>query len=162
MRWSRSTARVPAAQHCGLLAAGLAQVRTTDLASSRPADLHEDALQPGFYRRYAQKFGAPSVTVTSPWFSVLDIALPVIVESAKVVACIHVPGHYLASGLGPRYAYLVRRLQQYGRLVVLFGLPRGPLRWRCAWILVFKSAALRARLLRSGWQGADGLMFGAE
>ncbi len=111
-----------------LRAAGLAQVRTNDLASSRPSDLHEDASQPGFYRRCAQKFGAPSVIVTSPWFSVLDIALPVIVESATVVACIHVPGHYLASELGPRYAYL-RRLQQCGRLVVLFGLPRGPLGW---------------------------------
>ena len=60
-----------------LRAAGLAQVRTNDLASSRPADLHEDALQPGFYRRYAQKFGAPSVIVPSPcaWPVGLDRAM---------------------------------------------------------------------------------------
>jgi hypothetical protein len=38
-----------------LRAAGVAQVRTNDLASGRPADLHEDALQPCFYRRYAKK-----------------------------------------------------------------------------------------------------------
>jgi hypothetical protein len=54
------------------------------LAGSRPADSHADALQPGFYRRYAQKFGAPSVIVTSPWFSVLDIALPLLVEAVTV------------------------------------------------------------------------------
>jgi hypothetical protein len=33
-----------------LRAAGVAQACTNDLASSRPADLHEDALQPCFYR----------------------------------------------------------------------------------------------------------------
>jgi hypothetical protein len=125
MRWSRSTARVPSAQHCGLLGwprcAPMTWPAAVLLTCMRmPCSLASIA---GIY---AQKFGAPSVIVTSPWFSVLDIALPVIVESATVVACIHVPGHFLASGLGPRYAYL-RRLQQCGRLVVLFGLPRG--RW---------------------------------
>ena len=71
----------------------------------------------------------------------------------QVAACIHVPGHYIASGLGPRYDYL-RQLHQLGRVAVLFGLPRGPMGWRCAWIVVFRSAALRTRLLRHGWQEA--------
>jgi hypothetical protein len=67
---------------------------------------------------------------------------------AQVVACVHVPGHYLSSGV-PRYAYL-RKLEQEGRLVILFGLPRAATGRRCAWLLVFRSAALKQRLLRPG------------
>ncbi len=108
----------------------------------------------------AERFGGPDVIVTSPWFAVLDLALPLAVEAAQVAACIHVPGHYMASGLGPRYAYL-RQLQHCNRLVVLLGLPCGPMGWRCTWIVVFNYAALRAKLLRSVWQHADGSMLGA-
>jgi hypothetical protein len=140
-----------------LRAAGLTCVRTNDLASSRAADMHEDALQPGFYQQYAQRYGRPDVIVTSPWFAVLDLALPLIVDAVKVVACVHVPGHYISSGLGPRYSYL-RSLQRAGRLVVLFGVPRGPLGWRCAWLVVFRSAALRTQLMRAGWSDAEGLV----
>jgi hypothetical protein len=87
----------------------------------------------------------------------LDIALPLIVAAAQVVACVHVPGHYLSSGVQPRYAYL-RQLQQEGRLVILFGLLRAATGWRCAWLLAFRSAALKQRLLRPGLRTA-GLCF---
>jgi hypothetical protein len=140
-----------------LRAAGMRCMRTNDLAQVRAADLHEDALQPAFYQQYSKKFGQPDVIVTSPWFSVLDLALPLIVDAVKVVACVHVPGHYIASGLGPRYAYL-RQLQRAGRVVVLFGVPRGPMGWRCAWLIVFRSAALRDQLLKTGWRDADGVV----
>ena len=138
--------------------AGLSQVLSNDLSRVRSADSHEDALQPGFYQALSQRQGGLDAVVTSPWFSVLDVALPLAVAASRVVACVHVPGHYLASGLEPRYAYL-RSLQQQGRLVVLFGLPRGPLGWRCAWLVVFRSSALRAKLMRPGWARGPGLVF---
>ena len=84
--------------------------------------------------------------------------LPLLVAAAKFVVCVHVPGHYVSSGLEPRYAFL-RELQRQGRLAVLFGMPRGPMGWRCAWLVVFRSAALKARLLRPGWCDADGIVF---
>lgn len=50
---------------------------------------HLDALQPHFYKNFAQGFDA---IVTSPWFSTMDMALTMIISAAKKVACIHVPG----------------------------------------------------------------------
>ncbi len=88
-----------------------------------------DALQPTFYQKCAEAQGAIDAVVCSPWFTVLDVALAV--AAARSVVCMHVPGHYVASGLAPRYTYL-QELQQQGRLAVLFGLPRGPMGWRCA------------------------------
>jgi hypothetical protein len=74
-----------------------------------------------------------------------------IVAAARVVACIHVPGHYISNGVEPRHAYL-RQLQREGRLLVLFGLPRAATGWRCAWLIVFKSAAVKQRIMKAGWR----------
>ncbi len=102
--------------------------------------------------------GAPfDAVVTSPWFSVLDVALPLLVDAARVVACVHVPGHYLSSGPLPRFAYL-QSLQRQGRLLILYGLPRGPTGWRCAWLVVFRSAAIKRALLLPGFRRLPGLV----
>ncbi len=100
--------------------------------------------------------GAPVDAVVCPWFTVLDMAVPLLVQQARAVACIHVPGSYLSSGVSARYRYL-RRLQEEGRLVVLFGAPRSVMGWRCAWLLVFKSAAVKRSLLLPEWQHMDGV-----
>lgn len=128
------------------------RVLTNDLSLARPADLHLDALQPGFYTTVARQLAAPiDAIVTSPWFAVLDIVLPLLVAAARVVVCVHVPGHYVSSGVEPRHQYL-RQLQREGRLLVLFGLPRAATGWRCAWLVIFRSAALKRQLLKSGWR----------
>jgi hypothetical protein len=62
------------------------------------------------------------LVVCSPWFSVLDVALPLAVAASRSVVCMHVPGHYVASGLEPRYTYL-RELQRQGRAG-----------WLCCWV----------------------------
>ena len=114
--------------------------------------------QPGFYRELERLVRAPvDAVVTSPWFPLLDVVLPLLASAVWMVACVHVPGHYLFSGVGPRYAYL-RRLQREGRLVVLDGVPRGVLGWRCAWLLIFSSAAARSALLSPGVRAQDGLV----
>jgi hypothetical protein len=95
------------------------------------ASMHLDALQPAFYHKCAEEHGAIDAVVCSPWFTVLDVALPLAVAASRSVVCIHVPGHYVTSGLAPRYTYL-RELQQQGWLAVLFWLLRGPMGWRCA------------------------------
>jgi hypothetical protein len=72
--------------------------------------------------------------------------MPLLATVGSAVACVHAPGHYLTSGVAPRFAYL-RHLQQQGRLHVVMDLPRGPIGRRCIWLLIFSSNAQRQRLL---------------
>jgi hypothetical protein len=82
-------------------------VFANDLSVVHPADAQLDACQPASYAALVRLAGALfDAIVTSPWFSVLDVALPLLVDAARVVACVHVPGHYLSSGPRPRFAYL--------------------------------------------------------
>jgi hypothetical protein len=141
-----------------LCAAGCPRVFANDLSVLHPADAHLDACQPASYAALERLAGAPiDAIVTSPWFSVLDVALPLLVDAARVVACVHVPGHYLSSGPLPRFAYL-QSLQRQGRLLILYGLPRGPTGWRCAWLVVFRSAAIKRALLLPGFRRLPGLV----
>ena len=117
-----------------------------DICSHRPAGAHYDALQPAFYTAAAMHARGMGAIVTSPPFAALDVALPLLVAAGSAVACVHVPGHYLTSGVAPRFAYL-RGLQQQGRLHVVMGLPRGPIGRRCIWLLIFSTNAQRQRLL---------------
>jgi hypothetical protein len=72
------------------------------------ADLHLDALQPLFGAEVSEVERLTGTlvdaVVCSPWFTVLDIAVPLLVQQARVVACI--PGSYLASGVSARYRFL--------------------------------------------------------
>ena len=111
-----------------------------------PAESHEDALQPQFYRRVRKEFSFECI-VTSPVVALLDVALPLAVLFAPVVA-VHVPGGYVTSAHPARLAYL-KGLAQQGRLALLLGLPQGPLGRRYVWIVVFATEALRRRRLRS-------------
>ncbi len=131
------------------------RVVTNDIFDGHAADYHMDALQPSFYTTMQRELGIIDAVVSSPWFAALDIALPLLVASAASVACVHVPGHYLTSGVMPRFAYL-RELQAQGRLFVIMGLPRGPMGRRCVWLLVFSSRDVRQRLLAPGCRQLDG------
>jgi hypothetical protein len=118
-----------------------------DLNPYWPADSHQDALQPGFYQTL-QRQGRCEVIVTSPWFSVLDVAAPLAVRYAAKVACLHVPGHWVANPSEPRSEWF-KNLQRQGRLHAVMGLPRGPLGRRCAWVLVFSSPKVKEEMLKA-------------
>eukprot|EP00854_Cymbomonas_tetramitiformis_P022862 gene22862-biopygen23645 len=108
-----------------------------------------NALQPGNYRAWRKKYGVCDAVVTSPWFAVLDIALPLAVLASKKVACIHVPSHYMTDMTESRAKYF-RHLSHAGRLHVIDHLEHGPIGRRFMWALVFKNPLLRAKLLRGG------------
>ncbi len=130
-----------------LLQHGCCKVTTNDLCRSRKAVMHQDALQPGFYAAAAST-GAETVDVivTSPWFTVVDIAVPLMIASGAEVVAVHVSGRYLSSGAEPCLAYL-RALQSQGRVAYLMGLPSGKQGPACMWLLVFRDRALREQLL---------------
>ena len=117
-----------------------------DLNPRWEADSHVDALQPGFYQDLQRK-GRCDVIVTSPWFTVLDVAAPLAIRYASKVACLHVPGHWVANPSEPRQEWF-KRLQRQGRLHAVMGLPRGPLGRRCAWVLVFASPRDKEEMLK--------------
>ena len=100
-----------------------------------------DALQP-----YTYDWLAPQVIVSSPPFELLDLAAPLLVAKAGVVACIHVPGHWLSNPRAARQAWL-QQLADQGRLHIIMGLPRAVVGRRCAWVLVFGSSTLRQQML---------------
>lgn len=88
--------------------------------------------------------------VTCPYEPILDLILPLCVQAPAVVACLRVPCTYLSDGPPPRFQYL-RRLQAQDRLVVLYPPPAAASdgqRW--AWVVVFKSAAVRRAMLVPG------------
>jgi len=108
-----------------------------------------NALQPGNYRAWRKKYGQCDAVMTSPWFAVLDIALPLAVLASRKVACVHVPSHYMTD-MTESMAQYFRHLSHAGRLHVISHLEHGPIGRRCMWVLVFKNPLLRARLLRGG------------
>ena len=112
-------------------------VVTNDINPAMDTDYHLDALQPETYWNIRQKHGMDAV-VTSPYFSVLDLALPLAVKFATMVVCCHVPGHYLTDAPVARMRWL-QSLQCEDRLYFIMGLPRGPMGRRCVWLVIFKS-----------------------
>ena len=121
-------------------------VTTNDVNEQLPADYHLNALQPSTYSRvqYDQPIQA---VVMSPFFTVLDLALPLAVHFAEQVVCCHVPGHYVTNAPAGRLHWL-RHLQSQDRLMIIVGLPRGPTGRRCMWLIIFKYPQLRDRLVR--------------
>lgn len=121
-------------------------VLCNDLNPDSRAELHADALQPAFYR-HVQRHHTVDAIVTSPWFTMLDLALPLAVAHARTVACVHVPGHYVTDAHPNRAAFLLS-LMQAGRLHVLWNLPKGPSGRRCGWLIVFANDGLPSKLIR--------------
>jgi hypothetical protein len=100
-----------------------------------------DATQPSNYLKWTRY----DAIITSPFFAVLDVVLPMMAETVRKVACVHVPGHYLTDPSPPRQAWL-KRMCASERIQVISNLPNGPLGRRCVWLLLFRTAA-QARLL---------------
>ncbi|KAK3287728.1 hypothetical protein CYMTET_4780 [Cymbomonas tetramitiformis] len=108
-----------------------------------------NALQAGNYHARKTKYGVCNAVVTSPWFAVLDIALPLAVAASCVVACIHVPSHYMTDLTESRAQYF-RKLCYAGRLRVIENVERGPIGRRYMWVLIFKKPLRRAKMLCGG------------
>ena len=114
-------------------------VVANDLNPAHGTELVQDALQPGFY-----KDKEIDIFVTSPYFAVLDLALPLMIKFAKVAVMVHVPGHYLYDPTEPRQRFFYSLID---RMAVILGLPKGPLGRRCAWLIVARSAEVLRELL---------------
>jgi len=122
-------------------------VITNDINPDTPAALHQDALQPEFYQNLL-KITPIDVIILSPWFAFLDVAIPLAVLAASVCVCVHIPGHYFTNAVTPRYSYL-KPYFQLDTAHFIWGLPRGPMGMRCAWLLLFKSKKHKYDVLRS-------------
>eukprot|EP00877_Chromochloris_zofingiensis_P012150 jgi/Chrzof1/7189/Cz02g14070.t1 len=133
-------------------------VSTNDISTAHTADQHADATQPSYYKTLSAADNLHAV-VTSPWFTVLDIVLPLAVLCATRVVCMHVPGSYLTSAPVPRLRYL-QGLQQSGRLMVIMGLPRGPVGRKCVWLVVFKNAWDKQRMIKQDFKQHDYVLLG--
>jgi hypothetical protein len=107
---------------------------------------HKDALTETFYRDMRKAHGVQSV-ICSPWFRMLDLAMPLALAGCSTVACLHVPGHFLYDAHPIRHAWLKQKHDE-GKLAVLTGLPMGPLGLRCIWLLLFATAELKRVVLR--------------
>jgi hypothetical protein len=119
------------------------QVVQNDINPSYGHALAADALQPMHYQVPTQVF------VTSPPFDLLDVAAPLLAEFAQVVACVHVPGHWISNPRVARQLWL-SQLAAQDRLHIIMGLPRGPSHRKCAWVLIFSSAYMKRQLLKLG------------
>ena len=64
----------------------------------------------------------------------------------------HAPGHYITDAPAPRRAWF-SRLKDEGRMVVVTGLPNAAMGWKCVWVLVFASSAVKERMMRAGKWG---------
>jgi transposase InsO family protein len=139
-------------QECGVM------IHTNDRDPQREAQTHLDALQPGTWRQWQVEWGCIDAVVTSPWFTLLDLALPLAMAYAEMVVCCHVPGHFLTDAHPARAAWLAR-LHRQGRMHVVMGLPRGVMGRRCLWLLIFASRELKAAMLKPPSQIAGTFSF---
>ena len=120
-------------------------VRSNDINPHMPG-VHTciDALQPASYATW-QRAGLDCV-IRSPFFSMMDMALPLAVQHSRQAVCMHVAASYYTDATDQRLAYL-GALKAAGRLFVIFHLPRGPIGRRCGWLVIFASSGLAKRAL---------------
>ena len=122
---------------------------TGDIDPRHGSHLCGDALESEVYHTAWSLLAEASPTrvkciVTSPWFGLLDLALPYMMLHAPIV-CAQVPHGYLVNGPRPRQEWL-HRLSSQGRVHVVVGMhARNPVVGRRAiWLLLFASQAARA------------------
>ena len=141
----------------GTIAAALSDYGITlvnnDLDHNKAAGYHLDALQPSSYKAIGDAVpGALDLVVSSPWFSLLDLALPLAASCTTALACIHVPGHYLSNPILPRTEWFSRRVQE-GRLHVVWGREcNKTLKRRCLWVIVAASPEILQLVIKPGYQ----------
>jgi hypothetical protein len=128
-----------------------------DVNTRLTAEFHLDALQPSSYTAIAGQQGI-HVVIMSPYFTILDLALPLAVQYAQHAVCCHVPGHYITDGPTARMQWL-KGLSTQGRLAIIMGAPRGPSGRRCVWLIVYRSEAIKHAMHRLGFGQATQVHF---
>lgn len=120
-----------------------AQVLMSDAEPSRACDFVGDALSPKTFARAASMMKRPFAIVTSPWFSMLDMFIPVAVASTAELACVQVPTAYFTDGPIPRMEY-ISRLAAAGRVVMVASKnARNPHTGRRAmWLVIARNSAV--------------------
>jgi hypothetical protein len=101
------------------------------------------------YDRARRHFRRPiDIVLCSPWFVMLDLAIPVAYSQATQAAIIHVPFYYTTQGTLQRLTWLSDLTHQCLAYLAQCG-SRGNLGYRSAWLLLFKSAPARDLLVPS-------------
>jgi hypothetical protein len=98
------------------------------------------------YQQLAREGVSFDAIITSPPLALLDLAIPLAVAAARLIACVRVPSHYISDAPAPRSRWL-QALRTAGRLMVIFNLPKGRDTPRHAWLLIFAASATRDTLL---------------
>ena len=153
-----------------------ARVITNDLNPAFDCDLCEDALQPALYEMVLSTVAVATqsvsstgsttrgkmslestsrrrerlVIVTSPWFQLLDLSIPLMMLYSKVL-CVQVPATYIVQGTPARMQFL-QRLADEGRVHVVAG---AGVRNRIArrptlWLVIFHSDTTRRKWMPAG------------
>ncbi|XRB11143.1 reverse transcriptase [Pseudoscourfieldia marina] len=117
-----------------------------DLNPRHAATLQQDATQVGFWNDFDEMGGVPAV-ITSCWFRLLDLLAPLVCARVTDVACLHVPPLWVTSTTEARQRWL-NDLAEADRMILVTGLPVGPLGKRCAWLVVTKSPGRWRELVR--------------
>ena len=120
----------------------------SDIVRRRDAHVHAlaNAVEPSDLLSVSERHGPFSGIVASPWFALLDLAVCAALTQPVDFVAFHVPCHYIASATPPR-AEFFQRMSEEGRLLLIMNLPRSSYGRRCAWMVVFKTTALRDRLV---------------
>ena len=124
---------------------------SNDANPEHGAQFAEDAGQVWFWRKLVQRVGSKPGVVTSPWFELLDLVIPLMVRERPEVVCIHVPYGYVTAAPEARHKYL-RGLAEDGRLFLLAGLERYATLRSCAWLCVFKDWQTRDMMVCWGME----------
>ena len=96
---------------------------SNDANPQHGAQFAEDAGQVWFWKKLGERVGAAPAVVTSPWFELLDLVIPLMVRVSPIVVCVHVPYGYVTAAPEARHKYF-RGLAEEGRLFMVVGLSR--------------------------------------
>jgi hypothetical protein len=136
---------------------GLPVVTNWGGARSAPTSHQYDTLQLEGWDSLRRQGVCLDVVISSPWFVLLDLALPVAVLCAETVVCMRVPWNYLHEAPQARKCWL-GRLHKEGRVVWLRGLLPTASGRSHTWLLVFKNGVVRRRMLTKeviSYEGED-------
>tara|TARA_Y100000816_G_C26073050_1_gene564630 strand:- start:822 stop:1484 length:663 start_codon:yes stop_codon:yes gene_type:complete len=114
-------------------------------------DFTENALDNSFYEQFGQPFDA---IITSPWFSVLDIAIPIMLKHVKYFIAVHVPAYYITNAHDHRIRYLKRFIKNK-QIYIVGNLPHAVIGWRCVWLIIFKDRHIGKMTIKKNLKGID-------
>lgn len=107
-------------------------------------DFYENALDIEFYEQFGESFDA---IITSPWFAILDLAIPILMKYARYFIAVHVPAYYITNAHEHRIKF-IKRLMRQGRVHIVGNLPHAVIGWRCVWLLIFKDRSTARRYIK--------------